>query len=128
MAKNGKPVTVFVYNIKATDKELASAKAAEQQNIVVQPDGSALLFSVNYAGEHATLIQSPKTGKFNVDNSELDKIRNIVDSNPGALGNAVAAIFAQTLMTAPRASSSTSSAGATVGAGTTGDGGSIDGK
>jgi hypothetical protein len=96
--KNGTAGTVFVYQVTATAAELKKAKAAKQENIVEQPDGSVLLFTTRYAGASAVMIESPKTGKFNIDNSELDQIRSLVEQNPGALGNAIAESFAAKLV------------------------------
>lgn len=106
--KNGKPGTVFVYNVTATAAELKKAKAAKQDNIVEQPDGSVLLFTTNYAGASAQMIESPKTGKFNIDNSELDQIRSLVEQNPGALGTAIAESFASKLVASRGVTSSAS--------------------
>lgn len=96
--KNGVAGTVFVYAVTATAAELKKAKAAKQDNIVEQPDGSVLLFTTRYAGASAVMIESPKTGKFNIDNSELDQIRSIVEQNPGALGTAIAESYAAKLL------------------------------
>jgi len=96
--KNGTAGTVFVYAVIATAAELAIAKEAKQENIVPQPDGEVLMFTTRYAGPSANLIQSPKTNKFNIDNSELDQIRSIVEQNPGALGTAIAEAFAAKLL------------------------------
>ena len=107
--KNGQAGTVFVYTVTATAAELKKAKAAKQENIVEQPDGSVLMFTTRYAGANAQLIESPKTGKFNIDNSELDQIRSLVEQNPGALGQAIADSYAAKLV-ATRGASVTSTA------------------
>lgn len=98
MDKNQKPTTVFVHTVTGSKSDLEAFKKAQGEFHKEDPDGTILWFTTRYQGPSVGLSISTKSGKVVADNTEQDKMHSLIDQNPGALGTAIANIYASKLM------------------------------
>jgi hypothetical protein len=98
MDKNQKPTTVFVHTVTGNKEQLAKYKTAQGEFYKEDPDGTVLWFTTRYQGDSVSLNISAKSGKVVADNTEQDKMNSLIDQNKGALGDALARIYAEKVM------------------------------
>lgn len=105
LAKNGQPVTVFVYTVDGSDEELAQYKdSVGATNYRESDDGEPLWFSTRVAGPSPTLLFTAK-GQVVADMSAFDKAHSLAQQYGGSLGAELARQAAAMLNgTAPSAS------------------------
>jgi hypothetical protein len=86
LAKNGQPVTVFVYAVDGTDAELAQFKDVQgEDNYRESDDGEPLWFTTRMAGDRPTLLFTAKGG-VTADMSAFDKAHSLAEQYGGSLG------------------------------------------
>jgi hypothetical protein len=98
MDKNNKPTTVFVHTVTGTKSELDAYKTAQGEFYKSDPDGTVLWFTTRFQGNTVGLNISAKSGKIVADNTEQDKMNSLIDQNKGALGDALAKLYAEQVM------------------------------
>lgn len=87
--KNGKLITVFVYAVSGTDKELEQYRELQGENLRESDDGELLWFTTRYAGPRANLIFTKKS--VTADMSAFDKAKSLSEQYGGNFGDALAA-------------------------------------
>ena len=98
MDKNQQPTTVFVFAVTGTAEELAKYKEAQGEHYKANPDGEVLWFTTRFQGDVVKLSISAKSGKVVADNTEMDKTNSLIEQNKGALGEALARLYAERIM------------------------------
>lgn len=98
LAKNGQPVTVFVYTVSGSDEELAQYKeTVGVDNYRESDDGEPLWFSTRVSGPNPTLLITAK-GQVVADMSAFDKAHSLAQQYGGSLGAELAKQAAATLL------------------------------
>lgn len=98
MDKNQKPTTVFVHTVTGTADELKKYKEAQKEHYKEDPDGTVLWFTTRFQGNTVNLNISVKSQKVVADNTEADKMNSLIEQNKGAIGEALARIYAEKVM------------------------------
>ena len=98
VAKNGLPVTVFVYTVAGTEEQLAQYKAAVGDDFYRETEtGEPLYFTTRCAGNSGTLLFTAK-GNVVVDMSQFDQADSLAKQYGGNLGMELAKAAAEKLM------------------------------
>jgi len=97
LAKNGQPITVFVYNVSGSEEELNQYKDIQGDNFRESDTGTALWFSTRCVGNSGELIFTT-SGKVVADMSDFDQADSLSKQYGGNLGQEMAKAAAARLM------------------------------
>lgn len=99
LAKNGQPVTVFVYTVSGSDAELEQYKdSVGSENYRESDNGEPLWFTTRVSGPSPELLFTSK-GQVVADMSAFDRAHSLAQQYGGSLGQELAKQAAAMLMT-----------------------------